>query len=181
VYANCKRCVHATHNGGKPTGLAREIGISVAEAAEFQRVWFGLHPAIKRREEHILECLHGRVQGNPPRTLINKFGYRITFFDRIENVTTEALTWIQQSTCGICCFKGAVAVYKETPWVELLLQVHDSVVFQFPISHRTRINEIHSALHSVVVPYDDPLCIPWKLSLSLESWGAAEAVEWQSG
>jgi len=73
------------------------------------------------------------------------------------------------------------AVDKETPWVELLLQVHDSIVFQFPISHRTRINEIHSALHSVIIPYDDPLCIPWKLSLSLESWGAATAVEWKSG
>lgn len=178
VYADCKRCVHATHNGGKPAGLAREIGITVAEAAEFQRIWFGLHPAIKAREEHINDCLHGRVEGNPPRTLINKFGYRITFFDRVESVFTEAITWIQQSTVGICCFKGEIALHYSTPWVEKLLQVHDSIVFQFPTRYRTQIAEIKTALHSVIVPYDDPLCIPWKLSLSLKSWGDAEAVDW---
>ena len=178
VYADCKRCVHATHNGGKPAGLAREIGITVSEAATFQQTWFGLHPAIKAREEHILDCLHGRVEGNPPRTLINKFGYRITFFDRVESVFTEAMTWIQQSTVGICCFKGEIALHYETPWVEKLLQVHDSIVFQFPIRYRTQMAEIKTALHSVVVPYDDPLCIPWKLSLSLKSWGDAEAVDW---
>ena len=178
VYANCKRCVHATHNGGKPAGLAREIGISVGEAAEFQRVWFGLHPAIKAREEHILDCLHGRVEGNPARTLINPFGYRIVFFDRVESVFTEAMTWIQQSTCGINCFLGEQALHDEVPWVEKLLHVHDSIVFQFPITYRTRITEIHTALHSIIIPFKDPLLIPWKLSLSLESWGAAEAVTW---
>lgn len=178
VYANCKRCVHATHNGGKPAGLAREIGISVGEAASFQKSWFGLHPAIKDREEHILDCLHGRVEGNPPRTIINRFGYRITFFDRVESIFTEALTWIQQSTVGICCFKGAIALHRDTPWVQLLLQVHDSVVFQFPVSHRTRIHEIKATLHEIIVPYPDPLCIPWKLKLSLQSWGAAESVDW---
>ncbi len=178
VYYICKRCVHATHNGGKPSGLAREIGIMVAEAASFQKIWFGLHPAIKAREEHILDCLHGRVEGNPPRTLINKWGYRITFFDRVESVFTEALTWIQQSTVGICCFKGAIALHTSVPWLELLLQVHDSVVFQFPISHRASIHEIETAVHSVIIPYPDPLCIPWKLKLSLQSWGDAEEVEW---
>lgn len=178
IYFTCKRCVHATHNGGKPAGLARQIGISEAEATNFQKIWYGLHPKILERHDHILNCLHGRVEGNPPRTIINKWGYRITFFDRVENIFTEALTWIQQSTVGICCFKGAIALHKETPWVELLLQVHDSVVFQFPIALRTRISEIGDALHSVIIPYDDPLCIPWKLSLSLQSWGDAEHVEW---
>jgi len=178
VYADCKRCVHATHNGGKPAGLAREIGITVGEAASFQKIWFGLHPAIKAREDYILDCLHGRVVGNPPRTLVNKFGYRMMFFDRVENVFTEAMTWIQQSTCGINCFLGEQALHDRTPWVEKLLQVHDAIVFQFPMTHRQRITEIHTALHSVIIPYPDPLLIPWKLSLSTESWGAAEAVTW---
>jgi len=179
VYYICKRCVHATHNGGRPPGLSREIGISVKEAEDFQRTWYGLHPKIKLREEYILDCLNGRIEGIPARTIYNKFGYRIVFFDRHKQVFTEALTWIQQSTSGICCFKGGLALRKYVPWVELLLQVHDSLVFQFKLKYLHRLGEIKSALETIIVPYDDPLCIPWSLKLSLKSWGDAEDMKWE--
>ena len=174
VYFIAKRCVHATHNGGKPQGLARDIGITVQEATKFQKTWFGLHPRILAHQQYIQDCLHGRIENNPPRTIINQFGYRITFFDRIENVFTEALTWVQQSTVGICCFKGGLALRANLPWVKLLLQVHDSLVFQIPKEKLNDIHEIYKVVHSIVIPYPDPLCIPWKLKLSAKSWGDAE-------
>ncbi|MFQ5742006.1 MAG: DNA polymerase [Acidobacteriota bacterium] len=177
LYNNCKKCVHATHNGGRPAGLARQIGIPVVEAENFQKIWFGLHPAIEARHDYILACLQGRVEGNPPRTIINRFGYRITFFDRIDNVFTEALTWIQQSTVALVCAKGGINVDEQISWAQLLLQVHDSLVLQYPISRHGSRGEIRDALE-VVVPYDDPLIIPWGLKTSRKSWGDAEAETW---
>lgn len=177
VYYYCKRFVHATHNGGKPKGIAQAVGTPVAQARKFQERWYNLHPAIRARHEYVMDCLHGNIEGNPPRTIFNKWGYRIVYFDQMENCFTKALTWIQQSTVAVNCFKGAIELRK-IPWLQLLLQVHDSVIFQFPVSKLDSLKEIHDALHSIIIPYDDPLCIPWKLSISTRSWGHAEAVEW---
>ena len=178
VYYICKRCVHATHNGGKPAGLAWQIGISVREATNFQNLWFEIHPAIPARFEYIEDCLRGNIEGVPKRTIYNKFGYRMVYFDRIEEIFTKALTWIQQSSIGIVCFRGATMMYEQTPWVKLLLQVHDSVVFQYPMAMHDQLWQVHDALHSVVIPYDDPLCVPWELKVSTKSWGDCESLPW---
>ena len=180
VYYLVKRCVHGTHNGGKPKGLATQIGITVAEAANFQHIWFGLHPKIKEREERIMQSLEGRLPGIPPRTIRNQFGYSITYFDRIENVFTEALTWIQQSTVGICCERGLIALRDRTPWCELLLQVHDSIVLQFPKDRLCELHKVRDALRTVIVPYPDPLYIPWDVKVSDRSWGHCKDFDWDS-
>ena len=179
IYYTAKRCIHATHNGGLPKGLASQItGLSISDATNFQKLWFGLHPKIKARQEYILDCLNGRIENNPARTIFNRFGYRIVFFDRIKNVFTEALTWVQQSTIGICCFKGGIEIRKQVPWAQVLLQVHDSLVFQFPIDKYDQLPKLKKAIHSVIVPYDDPLKIPWTLKVSKKSWGDAEDIKW---
>lgn len=170
VYFVCKRCVHATHNGGLPKGLAIEIGITVAEAEAFQKNWFGLHPAIAVRHEHIMDCLEGQVEGNPPRTIYNKFGYRVVFFDRMREVFTQALTWIQQSTVGLNCSKGGLQLNRTFSWVWILLHTHDELVFQVPMCHSGKVEQFRRALE-VPIPYDDPLIIPWSLKSSTVSWG----------
>jgi len=179
IYHDCKRGVHATTYGVQARSLAGKIGWTVKEAETFQRNWFGLHPAILNWQKHTSRCLHGLVEGNPPRTIINKFGFRIVYFDRVENVYTEALAWKPQSTVAINCVKGMLALEEQTPWVQILMQVHDSLIFQFPIDRMKDLMQIHAALHSVVVPYDDPLTIPWGIKMSLKSWGAAEDFKWQ--
>jgi DNA polymerase-1 len=180
IYHDCKRAVHATTYGVQDRSLAGKIGWTVKEATTFQRNWFGLHPAIKKWQENTMLALHGLLPGNPPRTIINKFGFRIVYFDRVENCYTEALAWKPQSTVAINCVKGAIALRKRCSWVQLLLQVHDSLVFQFPISRLAQLHEIYGALHSVVVPYADPLTIPWSLKMSLKSWGEAQDFKWKA-
>jgi hypothetical protein len=64
--------------------------------------------------------------------------------------------------------------------VEILLQVHDSIVGQFHKRHLESDpnfpQRIKDAMR-VTVPYDDPLEIGLSLKLSEESWGACQ--EWQ--
>ena len=124
-----------------------------------------------------MDCLHGRIEGNPPRTIYNKFGYRMVYFDRIENLLPEALTWVQQSTVAIISIKASLQLTSQLSWCELLLQVHDSLVIQYPIAKASSVSEIKSAL-SVTVPYDDPLIIPWGLKTSRKSWGDVEDTPW---
>ena len=183
LYYICKRCVHATHNGGKPKGLAYQIGIPVKDAESFQKVWFGLHPAIAEYQERIEAQLMGTYlwpDGKKrSRTVYNKFGYRILLFERPQALLTKALAWIPQSTVGIISVLGGTKLYNTVPWVQILLQVHDSLVFQYPIKRSTNADlaEIKAALVTPV-PYDDPLIIPWGLKTSRISWGDCESRDW---
>lgn len=172
-YDEMKRSVHATNYGGSARTLAITLGWRVAEAERFQQRWFHLHPAIKewhRRKEFEIQTT---------RSVSNAFGYKITFFDRADNLLPRALAWTPQSTVGLVASRGAVRLHKTLPWLHVLLQVHDSVVFQLP---RHRLNlptlTIIKQLLTIPVPYPDPLIIPWSISMSAKSWGDAKEVKW---
>jgi DNA polymerase-1 len=164
IYHNCKQGVHATNYGGSARTLAITLGWTVAEAESFQRAWFGLHPAIAE--------WHRRVETSlaESRTVFNAFGYRRVYFDRVAGLLPEALAWIPQSTVALVTDKAAIQLEDELPWCQPLLQVHDSLVFQYPFSHRNDTQQILDAMR-VTVPYPDPLVIPWGIKSSAVSWG----------
>lgn len=169
-YADCKRAVHGTNYGGSARTIAITLGWRVSEAERFQRDWFRLHPGIKewhRRTEYDLQTT---------RTVRNKFGFRIVYFDRPDNLLPKALAWIPQSTVAVVCRKGGYRLMKALPWVEILLQVHDSLVFQIPVHKSDCLNQLREPLH-VTVPHDDPLVIPWELRVSDKSWGHCDKLE----
>jgi DNA polymerase I-like protein with 3'-5' exonuclease and polymerase domains len=74
---------------------------------------------------------------------------------------------------AITAFKGALQLERRCPYVEILIQVHDSVVFQVPFKYADRVDEFRAAL-STPIPYDPPLTIAWGLARSEKSWGECE-------
>ena len=195
IYHNSKRRVHGTNYGAQPSTFVTKLRTSLSEEQEFHERWFHLHPGIKdwhnrtNRQLSGLQCWKcntltggtrvcascGAIVG---RTVGNKFGYRIVYFDRINDLFTKALAWPPQSTVAINTNKGAIALSMYCPWVELLLQVHDSLIVQWPIKYSDRLDEVKKALHTVTVPYADPLTIGWGCKLSRISWGHAEPIKW---
>ncbi len=165
MYDGLKRGVHGTNYGARPRTLAINIGWTVAFAESFQIRWFGLHPNIREwqlRTDRQLQL--------PERKVSNVFGYHRRFFDRPHEAYTEALAWVPQSTIAEVCFRGALQLRRRMPWVEILLQVHDSVVFQVPFHRADEVEQLQDAL-TVLCPYPDPLTIAWKLTRSEKSWG----------
>ncbi len=171
LYHENKQAVHASNYGASARTLAITLGWTVADADNFQSRWFNLHPGIRDWQRRIDSQLQ------TSRTVWNKFGFRRIYFDRVEGLLPEGLAWIPQSTVAITSFRAGLQMEKQTPWAELLLQVHDSFVFQFPFEKRGQLSLVKEALR-VSVPYDDPLEIPWGLKVSDKSWGDCEAVEW---
>jgi DNA polymerase-1 len=166
-----KQAVHATNYGGSARTIAKVLGWTVREAESFQRRWFSLHTGIKTN-------FHGRIERDlsSSRMVTNRFGYRRVYFDRIDSVFPEALAWVPQSTVAEVSFRGGVTIAKACPWVEMLLQVHDSLVFQVRHEHENRLDEIRRHL-ATPIPYAKPLTIQWGLSRSRLSWGDCEAVK----
>ena len=164
LYHDCKRTVHGTNYDGAAKTIATILKRRIKEIEEFQERWFTLHPGIHDWQERIKQ----QLQTN--RTITNPFGYRIVYFDRIENTFKKALAWIPQSVTGHVRTRAMLQIEEQFPFLQLLLEVHDSILFQIPIDCSSELSNIHKALE-VTVPYPDPLIIPWTLKTSLKSWG----------
>lgn len=159
-----KTFIHGTNYGGSSRTMAINSNCTVAESERFQARWFGEHPSLKKWHDRI------KAQIYSTRTVSNKFGYRRQFFERIESILPEALAWIPQSTVACAINRGLVAIDENLPDVQMLLQVHDSVVGQFPSSRPELLESIRQLLQ-IVIPYSDPLIIPVGIKISEKSWG----------
>lgn len=162
--------VHAVNYVVSAKTLATSLNIPVFEAQQFINSWLGAHPAIKfwhkRIEKELAET----------RTVSNVFGFKRYYFDRVEKLLPKATAWIGQSTVAITINKGMINVRRQfsKKEVQILLQVHDSLVLQVPKEIFPEIVlEIEREM-LITIPYPDPLIIPVTFTASSISWGDAE-------
>lgn len=175
-YSRTKMGVHLTNYGGSTRTCAGALHISEWEARKFQDRWFSLHPEIAEwhtRIEHLLQT---------KRQVANMFGYRRFYFDRVSDLLPEALAWIPQSTVACVANRALVAIHQHSDLqrlgVQILLQVHDSLVIQYPTYKESEVLPILRKAITVTIPYPDPLVIPWGLKTSLVSWGDCHDRKW---
>ena len=169
-YRTAKSFIHGTDYGGKPRTMAINCGISEAAAKIAQAKWFNAFPGIHRWQKRVAETLFST------HTVENRFGFKITYFDRVDSVVPEALAWGPQSTVAIIINTVLRRVYDR--WeargdqvVQLLMQVHDSFVCQIKNEFLADcVEEIFSFFDQVVVPFPDPLIIPADCKISTTSW-----------
>ena len=91
---------------------------------------------------------------------------------RSEGLLPEALAWVPQSTVALYINKIWDAVVTQLKEAQVLLQVHDSLVWQAPTYKFEHIKEQFRAIAStIIIPYDDPLIIPVGFNYSQISWG----------
>lgn len=161
-----KSFAHGTNYLGTAKGLAERLGLSVSEAEKTQKWYFTRFPKIKKWQDDLKDQVVKR------RMVQNIFGYRCYFFDRIEGtIFNQAAAWIPQSTVACLINRAYVAIDRDLPQVDILLQVHDSLAGQFP-THMGQwmIDQIVDKAQ-IALPYDDPLIIPVGVVTSTESWG----------
>jgi len=171
-YKHAKAGVHATNYGVGAAKLAKTLNITKGQAQRFIDLWFRLHPDIKKWQDNI------QTQLQINQTICNAFGFCIRFNGRIDQLFTNALAWIPQSTVGIVIDTAMLNMEKYLPDCPLSLQVHDSLVFQvWEKDYPAIIPEIKKQFQ-ILIPYDDPLIIPGHLKVSDKSWGDCEKVEW---
>jgi DNA polymerase-1 len=166
----CKNGGHACDYAVGDRKLAQTLGITVKEAADFKAKWFGLFPGIHawhRRTEELVSK-QGFIE--------NRFGARLYLFGRFN--LPEFLGWLPQSTVSGVINRALVAIdaAHETgeTLCELLIQVHDSLVGQFPTNQKEKAIADLRKLASIIVPYENPLTIPVGIKTSTQSWGAVK-------
>lgn len=173
-YTRCKNKAFGTIYGGKPPTISAESGSPLHVVKLFQPWFLRKYPSIPAWHERIEHQIQTK------RTVQNAFGYRWIIFDRIDGMLPKALAWIPQSTVAIACFRGILQVRKQVPLARFKLQVHDSGLFQLPLtSWPESLYEVEDVLR-VQVPYPEPLKMPWEIKVSARSWGHCKPVDWDN-
>lgn len=183
-YTRVKRGVHLTNYGGQPSTLSRKCGMSTHEAEGFQHFWLKeLHPALS--DWHERKMFEIQTKGRTD----NKFGYSIDWFDRPSlEIWRRALAWTPQSTVAHVVEEAMIQLDEERwrnkyfrDFFRFTMQVHDSLDFIVKYDYIPAIMpRVHAILHSIIIPYDDPLIIPWGIKRSRSSWGECTDISWES-
>lgn len=166
AYTKCKNMHYGTIYVGGPAGIGSAASIPFGIVAEMQPWFFRLFPEVKdwhNRTDYALQ-----TKG----VIYNAFGFRNVYFDRPEGLLPEAVNWICQSTVAIVCQRGSLIVRREFPEVDLLDQVHDSLVGQVALARAPLVlPRLFARLNTIPVPYSEPLFIKWSAKASKRSWG----------
>jgi hypothetical protein len=100
------------------------------------------------------------------------------FWFRKDNPTVmnEVCSAIPQSTIGDVINRAWVRIVKELPYIDVLMQTHDSLTMQYPIE---RAAEAHSAILDkmlIGIPYNPVLYIDSDIKVSRISYGDCEKI-----
>jgi DNA polymerase I len=123
---------HGTNFNGQAPQMAMHTKVERAFIEDFQYRYFSAFPEVKRRIEWIGEKLV--EDGN----LVTLFGRRRFFLKRRGDNKTlnEGCAFDPQSMTADEINYAMIRVYQYLkpvyPWLELLIQVHDSLLFQYP-------------------------------------------------
>jgi len=122
-----KKLGHGTNYYGTPRTMAKHAKVPVKQIEDFQVRYFGGFPCIKSWHERVKEMLRNEGQ------ITTLFGRRRHFFGRPDEDTTlrEAIAYAPQSMTAEQINKGMLNLFRANR-VELLVQVHDSILFQYP-------------------------------------------------
>lgn len=167
-YKIFKSLCHGTNYLGTADGIAPRIGLLVHETERIQKWYYSVCPEIKKWQDDLKKQVSGR------RYVENAYGYRNYFFDRIEGtIFNQAVAWVPQSSvaCLINRIWAKLEDNLESEGLEILMQVHDSLVGSFDRYRKEEMLKRIVETASIAIPYDDPLYIPVGVVSSDNSWG----------
>lgn len=122
-----KKLGHGTNFVGTPRTMAKHAHVPESEVREFQGNYFRAFPCIPAYHEYVRQELKG------PSCLYNLFNRRRHFFGRSTDSSTlrEGVAFGPQSSTAEEINLGMLDVWRSRQ-IQLLIQVHDSILFQFP-------------------------------------------------
>ncbi len=123
----CKRLGHGTNYLGTPRTMARHTKTDEETIRDFQRRYFGGFPSIRLWHEHVRSTL--LTEGY----ITTLLGRKRWFFGRRDDDSTvrAAVAYEPQSITADVIDRGLLEVWRRNLCI-ILLQVHDSILVQYP-------------------------------------------------
>jgi DNA polymerase-1 len=130
----CKKIGHGSNYGGKPQTLANQAKVDVGVVREFQQQYFTAFPAHLRWHQHVANELVAKGY------LTTLTGRKRWFFGRRNDDSTlrEGIAYDPQGSLADILNRGMLNVWKARD-CELLMQIHDAILVQYPESEEDHI------------------------------------------
>lgn len=142
-----KRLGHASNYYGQPPHIAKEVHIEHALVADFQKKYFKAFPSHQEWHAWVRNKL------GKDGFITTFLGRRRAFFGRRweDETLRGAIAYEPQSVIGDYINTGLLRVWR-SGLVQLLVQVHDALVFQYPEEKENEIIPQVQALLEIEVP-----------------------------
>lgn len=129
-----KKLGHGSNYYGQPHTMAMHAKLPTRQVVDFQSAYFGAFPCIPEWHKWTIN------QFQTTRQLTHLFGRRRTFFGDVKNQNNinAAIAYSPQGMTGEQINHGMLALWLD-PRFELMVQVHDSILFQVD---RDKVNEL---------------------------------------
>lgn len=166
-----KRLGHGTNFRGTAAHMARELRIEQSLIDVFQYKYFTAFPCIPAYHKWVPEQLK---EFGFLKTL---FGRRRFFYGRHndDRVINKAVAYAPQGSTAEEIDSGILFIWRKYPNVQLLLQVHDSILLQLPIHLASTL--IPQLLEDMKTPIllegGRPFCVPFEAKTGF-NWGDVE-------
>ena len=123
----CKVLGHGSNYLGTPQTMSHHSKFPLSTVKEFQHDYFTAFPVIPSFHQHVFKQLE--MCG----TLATIYGRRRQFWGRPSDAATrrEAVAYMGQSPTADAINRGLIQLWRSHR-VQLLVQVHDSILFQYP-------------------------------------------------
>jgi len=146
--------------------LAMMAGISYELAKGLQDFYFQLNPEVRAWQQRIERDIGTKG------FISNCYGRRGFFLNKNDPMLlNKALAFIPQSTIGDLVNHAAVEIAEKLPLVEIKMQVHDSLVMQYPVETATYHRKEVVKCMELELPYAGGLIIPSDIQVSRVSYG----------
>ena len=134
-----KRLGHGSNYYGQPRTMAKHTKVDQPLVEEFQHRYFSAFPCIKEWHTWVIRELK---EVGYLKTLLGRRRY---FYGRHNDDSTirEAIAYAPQGSTAEEIDEGYLRVWRKFPEVQLLVQVHDSILMQVPYD---RVNELVPAI-----------------------------------
>jgi len=153
----CKKIGHGTNYGGQPGTLAQQAKVDIELIQEFQPIYFRAFPSHLRWHAHVEREIM------ETGTIISLTGRKRQFWGRRNDPATlrEAIAYDPQGSLADIVNTGMLQLWRSHS-CQLLMQVHDAVVVQYPEEVEDEIiPKILAALRYPVRIGDRDLIIPY--------------------
>ncbi|NNK80034.1 MAG: hypothetical protein HKO93_00930 [Flavobacteriales bacterium] len=170
-----KKSNHALNYDETYKRFAFENEMSEKESKVIVDRYYKIYPGIRSN----YETIQNQLRKN--RTLSNCFGSKRVFLDKFgPDLFKAAYAYKPQSTVGELVNQALITVYQDhnvgVRDVELLAQVHDSILFQIPLSLPTTeilagIKGVEDALNPQMEYWGREFTIPSDIKMGTCSWG----------
>lgn len=194
-----KNGINAANYAAQAKTMATTLHTTVDKASQYLERWrgsTGMYPGIGK--------WHRRVDAQllKTHTVRNVYGFRRFYTDRHDNLLPKALAWIASSAVSVTINRGmkhvfgpnvyGLSISKEDrydPWIgreyvalpeiQLLLQIHDSIIGQFPAEMTNEIIPKIVERMEVEIPYEKPLVIPVTIKVGTKGQAWGDLSGWQ--